>query len=449
MVVHPAAGNYTGTLVNAVLHHCNLPAVSAEAGTSTPASLDGIRQLAGSAVNEQAADDSAARKRAAAKKAGRIDAWGGYAVPPGWRGDVLDGRPVRPGVTQVLSMSELTELAGRASQGYAFPRQAPAGPALDQADLAGGSAASRTNIVVVPTEEDLQTSASDSRPEAVEADADTNTAASTSTTSTTSSQANTHASSSGQAIRLTDQAAVFSEADLQAAVPREERGASRRPPGLWPEGDVGEFDLHSSVALAGETDVLWGSGWDEESEELVSEPEPALRRPVARRRRRRRGLPGTNEQEWVPAQWQDRDDDDLLVLNTGTAAWKQQQAGAPLMTTASEGGLVVLRPGIVHRLDKGAACCAHICTFNSSMMRTLHLFRYAEMLRCAQGQLGSWWYAEMTRHCSMLESSFVLARCAFIPSPASAFLAAGVCPAITCANNLRGWQSAGGASVML
>jgi hypothetical protein len=25
MVVHPAPGNLTGTLVNAVLHHCNLP----------------------------------------------------------------------------------------------------------------------------------------------------------------------------------------------------------------------------------------------------------------------------------------------------------------------------------------------------------------------------------------------------------------------------------------
>ena len=30
MVVHPAPGNPTGTLVNAILHHCNLPPIALE-----------------------------------------------------------------------------------------------------------------------------------------------------------------------------------------------------------------------------------------------------------------------------------------------------------------------------------------------------------------------------------------------------------------------------------
>ena len=34
MVIHPAPGNPTGTLVNAVLHHCGLPAVPVEPGTA-------------------------------------------------------------------------------------------------------------------------------------------------------------------------------------------------------------------------------------------------------------------------------------------------------------------------------------------------------------------------------------------------------------------------------
>ncbi len=34
MVVHPAPGHATGTLVNAFLHHCGLPPVPVEADTA-------------------------------------------------------------------------------------------------------------------------------------------------------------------------------------------------------------------------------------------------------------------------------------------------------------------------------------------------------------------------------------------------------------------------------
>ena len=40
MVVHPAPGHTGGTLVNAVLHHCRLPAMRLVPGQAPPASLD-------------------------------------------------------------------------------------------------------------------------------------------------------------------------------------------------------------------------------------------------------------------------------------------------------------------------------------------------------------------------------------------------------------------------
>lgn len=39
MVVHPAPGNETGTLVNAVLHYCHLPAYELPPGERPPLTL--------------------------------------------------------------------------------------------------------------------------------------------------------------------------------------------------------------------------------------------------------------------------------------------------------------------------------------------------------------------------------------------------------------------------
>lgn len=36
MVVHPSPGNYTGTLVNALLYHCQLPAMQVVLGNALP-----------------------------------------------------------------------------------------------------------------------------------------------------------------------------------------------------------------------------------------------------------------------------------------------------------------------------------------------------------------------------------------------------------------------------
>ena len=42
MVVHPSPGHYNGTLVNALLHHCHLPAMSVAVGNSLPISLSAL-----------------------------------------------------------------------------------------------------------------------------------------------------------------------------------------------------------------------------------------------------------------------------------------------------------------------------------------------------------------------------------------------------------------------
>ena len=41
MVMHPSPGHYTGTLVNALLHHCGLPAMRLCSGQAAPLSLGG------------------------------------------------------------------------------------------------------------------------------------------------------------------------------------------------------------------------------------------------------------------------------------------------------------------------------------------------------------------------------------------------------------------------
>ena len=46
MVVHPSPGHYTGTLVNALLHHCHLPAMQLAIGSPPPISLTGAAELA-------------------------------------------------------------------------------------------------------------------------------------------------------------------------------------------------------------------------------------------------------------------------------------------------------------------------------------------------------------------------------------------------------------------
>ena len=46
MVVHPAPGHATGTLVNAFLHHCGLPPVPVEAASATDESSGMSPELA-------------------------------------------------------------------------------------------------------------------------------------------------------------------------------------------------------------------------------------------------------------------------------------------------------------------------------------------------------------------------------------------------------------------
>mmetsp|Transcript_24758 Transcript_24758/g.53282 ORF Transcript_24758/g.53282 Transcript_24758/m.53282 type:complete len:455 (-) Transcript_24758:15-1379(-) len=83
LVTHPAPGNHSGTLVNAVLHHCNLP------------SLDPAAHAAGASLTAAEAGD--------ADEVGDDDG-GGRFLGGGYRGDVMYGTmPVpRPGIVHRL-----------------------------------------------------------------------------------------------------------------------------------------------------------------------------------------------------------------------------------------------------------------------------------------------------------------------------------------------------------
>ena len=52
MVVHPAPGNPTGTLVNAFLHHCGLPPVPVEPQAVADDSLGISRDISSSSLHD-------------------------------------------------------------------------------------------------------------------------------------------------------------------------------------------------------------------------------------------------------------------------------------------------------------------------------------------------------------------------------------------------------------
>ena len=53
MVVHPSPGHYTGTLVNALLHHCHLPAMHVRASGAVPMSLDAVTDRSALAIQPE------------------------------------------------------------------------------------------------------------------------------------------------------------------------------------------------------------------------------------------------------------------------------------------------------------------------------------------------------------------------------------------------------------
>ena len=48
MVAHPSPGHEQGTLVNALLHHCSLPAIELTGSMEAPASLLGLGEFTAS-----------------------------------------------------------------------------------------------------------------------------------------------------------------------------------------------------------------------------------------------------------------------------------------------------------------------------------------------------------------------------------------------------------------
>lgn len=62
MVMHPSPGHYSGTLVNALLHHCQLPAMQLRSDSAAPLSLEGAAAAAaagraGGSVSGSSSDD--------------------------------------------------------------------------------------------------------------------------------------------------------------------------------------------------------------------------------------------------------------------------------------------------------------------------------------------------------------------------------------------------------
>lgn len=92
MVMHPSPGHYSGTLVNALLHHCQLPAMALGAGAPAPLSLEGAAAVAASgggggtaaaaggaaaAAGDAGVSEAAAAAAAAVAAGGTADSSGG------------------------------------------------------------------------------------------------------------------------------------------------------------------------------------------------------------------------------------------------------------------------------------------------------------------------------------------------------------------------------------
>ncbi|KAL4856789.1 RNA pseudouridine synthase 2 [Chlorella vulgaris] len=58
MVMHPSPGHYSGTLVNALLHHCQLPAMQLGTGAAAPLSLEGAAAAAATAAEASSSGSS-------------------------------------------------------------------------------------------------------------------------------------------------------------------------------------------------------------------------------------------------------------------------------------------------------------------------------------------------------------------------------------------------------
>jgi 23S rRNA pseudouridine1911/1915/1917 synthase len=126
MVMHPSPGHYTGTLVNALLHHCSLPPMRVMTGEAVPLSLRG------------AAAAAAAPVAGAAAQLGQLRGLGSTELGPGAGGLAPDSIDTAEGdedseefsdddSDSALLLSLAPEAATAAAGGQ--PAQAPAGTA--------------------------------------------------------------------------------------------------------------------------------------------------------------------------------------------------------------------------------------------------------------------------------------------------------------------------------
>ena len=87
MVVHPAPGNYSGTLVNALLHRFGMPAVRLQLGRSGPeeSGLDEAESTGMPAVPPHlSAHSNVQAKACLVVPEGQLSCWGSYAQPVAW-----------------------------------------------------------------------------------------------------------------------------------------------------------------------------------------------------------------------------------------------------------------------------------------------------------------------------------------------------------------------------
>ncbi|KAL4447413.1 hypothetical protein ABPG75_004632 [Micractinium tetrahymenae] len=73
MVMHPSPGHYSGTLVNALLHHCQLPAMQLRADSAAPLSLEGAAAAAAGGAGGRGADGSGSSNGGGGGSEGQVE----------------------------------------------------------------------------------------------------------------------------------------------------------------------------------------------------------------------------------------------------------------------------------------------------------------------------------------------------------------------------------------
>jgi hypothetical protein len=123
MVMHPSPGHYSGTLVNALLHHCQLPAMQLGTGAAAPLSLEGAAAAAATAAEASSSGSSSGgggQHASQAALAGPTAGSNGASATPHGAAETADATPslvthVQRGEQEVEEVEEEEEEEGGSS----------------------------------------------------------------------------------------------------------------------------------------------------------------------------------------------------------------------------------------------------------------------------------------------------------------------------------------------